>query len=52
VVRHLLGHRSIATTIKFYAGMETSAALRHYDVVILERRQPAAAGSKPAPGRG
>jgi integrase len=35
VVRHLLGHSSIATTIRFYAGMETAAALRHYDSVIL-----------------
>jgi integrase len=43
VVRHLLGHRSIATTIRHYAGMETAAALRHYDAVVLERRQEAAA---------
>lgn len=48
VVRRLLGHRSSATTLTFYAGMET-AALRRYDAVILERRQ--AAGSKD-PGRG
>jgi integrase len=39
VVRHLLGHRSIATTVKHYAGMEAAAALRHYDAVVLERRQ-------------
>ena len=41
VVRHLLGHRSIATTLRFYAGMETAAALRRYDAVVLERRQEA-----------
>jgi integrase len=39
VVRHLLGHRSIATTLRFYAGMEVAAALRRYDAVILERRR-------------
>ena len=27
VVRRLLGHRSISTTVQFYAGMETSAAI-------------------------
>jgi integrase len=43
VVRHLLGHRSLATTVRFYAGMEAAAALRHYDAVVLERRQEAAA---------
>ena len=45
VVRHLLGHRSIATTIRYYAGMETAAALRHYDAVVLERRQEAEAAA-------
>ncbi len=51
MVRHLFGHRSIATTIRFYAGMETAAALHHYDVVILERRQEAAV-AEPGPVRG
>jgi integrase len=49
VVRHLLGHRSIATTLRFYAGMEVAAALRRYDAVILERRREA---GKLDPGRG
>jgi integrase len=49
VVRHLLGHRSLATTLRFYAGMETAAALRRYDAVVLERRQEA---GKLDPGRG
>ena len=48
VVRHLLGHRSIATTVRFYAGMETPRPLRHYDAVILERRQEGA-GAEPGP---
>jgi hypothetical protein len=51
VVRHLLGHRSIATTIRFYAGMKTAAALRHYDAVVLERRQEATI-PEPGPARG
>jgi integrase len=46
VVRHLLGHRSLATTIKFYAGMETAAALRRYDAVVLERREEGAASAR------
>jgi hypothetical protein len=37
-VRHLLGHRLIATTLRFHAGLEVAAALRRYDAVILERR--------------
>jgi integrase len=52
VVRHLLGHRSIATTIRHYAGMETAAALRHYDAVVLERRREAAAAMPPRGGKG
>jgi hypothetical protein len=38
VVRRLLGHKSIETTIRFYAGMEISAAIRHYDQHIQSRR--------------
>jgi integrase len=39
VIRRLLGHKQIETTIAFYAGAETAAAVRHYDDHILERRQ-------------
>ena len=35
VVRLLLGHRDIATTIAFYAGAETASAARHYAATIL-----------------
>ena len=45
VVRRLLGHKRIETTVAFYAGAETAAAVRHYDDHILERRQ------RPAPVR-
>lgn len=33
-VRVLLGHKSIQTTIQFYAGMETEAAVRRFDEVV------------------
>ena len=36
VVRRLLGHKSINTTLQFYAGMEVSRAIRHYDEAILK----------------
>ncbi len=36
VVRRLLGHRSISTTVQFYAGMETSAAIAEYERVVLQ----------------
>ena len=39
VVRRLLGHKRIETTVAFYAGAETAAAVRHYDDHILQRRQ-------------
>jgi integrase len=38
VVRRLLGHKSIETTIRFYAGMEVSEAILHYDRHIQHRR--------------
>lgn len=38
VVRRLLGHKSIETTIRFYVGMEVQDAVRHYDDHIAKRR--------------
>jgi integrase len=35
VVRQLLGHKDIRTTIAFYAGAETASAIRHYARTIL-----------------
>ena len=53
VVRALLGHRSITTTLSHYAGLETAAAARHYDDtlrLVSQPRAPARAGtSKPRP---
>jgi integrase len=39
VVRRVLGHRSIDTTTAFYTGLETPAAVRHFDRTILHLRQ-------------
>ena len=47
VVRRLLGHKNIATTIVFYAGAEGAAAARHYHQTILGLRGPAASTAKP-----
>ena len=33
-VRQLLGHKNIQTTVTFYAGFETDAAMRQYGQVI------------------
>ncbi|MEJ1936149.1 hypothetical protein WDZ92_38640, partial [Nostoc sp. NIES-2111] len=38
--RRVLGHKSIATTTSFYAGAETTAAVRHFDTVVLGRQSP------------
>jgi hypothetical protein len=35
VVRLLLGHKDITTTVAFYAGAESASAARHYARTIL-----------------
>lgn len=35
-VRQLLGHRSIQTTINFYASFETNEAMRRYDDIVID----------------
>jgi len=37
-VRRVLGHRSLQTTVDFYTGLETPAAVRHFDKTILNLR--------------
>ena len=39
VMRRVLGHRSIETTTAFYTGLETAAAVRHFDLTILKLRE-------------
>ena len=38
IVRRVLGHRSTGTTISYYTGLETAAAVRHFDETILKLR--------------
>jgi hypothetical protein len=38
-VRRVLAHRSIDTTTAFYTGLETSAAVRHFDQTLLDLRK-------------
>jgi hypothetical protein len=52
VVRRLLGHKSIETTIRFYAGMEAAEAIRHYDRHIAQRRSEMARPVRPRRARG
>jgi len=45
LVKDLLGHRNIKTTINFYAGMRTREAAREYDKILADARTVSAAGS-------
>ena len=38
--RRILGHRSITTTLRFYAALKTEASFSRYDVVIAAMRSP------------
>jgi site-specific recombinase XerC len=40
IVRLCLGHKRMETTLAFYAGFETEAAVRHYDQQITRLRRP------------
>jgi len=35
VVRRVLGHKSLSTTVNNYTGLEIEAAVKHFDAVIL-----------------
>jgi len=52
VVRRLLGHKSIETTIQFYAGMEVAEAIKHYDQHIAKRREEIRRAGLRRPGQG
>lgn len=38
MVRRILGHRSVQTTIQFYCGLETDAAAQAFDKVVANER--------------
>jgi len=44
VVRRVLGHKKMETTMRFYTGLETAAAARHFEAAILRRLE--ASGTK------
>lgn len=44
VVRRVLRHTTMDTTIDFYTGLESTAAARHFDDVILSERNAAVPG--------
>jgi integrase len=46
VMRRVLGHKRMETTSKFYAGLESLAAARHFDEEILKLRANAKGGKK------
>jgi hypothetical protein len=53
LVRRVLGHRNIQTTIDFYIGLETLEATRMFSRMILgeaTKPAPAAISSRPAAG--
>ena len=37
VMRRVFGHKKMDTTVRFYTGLESKAAARHFDQVILQR---------------
>jgi integrase len=43
VVQRLHGHKNIETTIQSYCGMETAAAIQHFDDYVLKLKGPAMA---------
>lgn len=50
--RRILGHKSAATTMRFYAEMKNDPAFRRYDEVIRAlREQPTGAARRKAPAR-
>jgi integrase len=38
VVRLLLGHKSLSTTVRFYCGLEREAAVNHFTDTVVEKR--------------
>ncbi len=51
VMRRVLGHRDVATTMRFYASIETSDAFRQFDTHVLQVREEALRPSRRRAGR-
>ena len=41
LMKLVLGHKSVATTTRFYCGLEGPAAMRHFDEHVLKLRRDA-----------
>ena len=39
LVRLLLGHKELSTTVRFYCGLEREAAVKHYSNSVVEKRK-------------
>jgi hypothetical protein len=48
LVKQLLGHSNLKTTVVFYTGLDTSRAVRHHNKLIEETR----ANRRPKRGKG
>ncbi len=52
VVRRILGHRSVETTVRFYCGLETDAAARAFDGAITRERAATRLLARASAGKG
>jgi integrase len=50
LVQRILGHKTLHSTMSFYSGLETPAALEHYDELISGHRQNPNPSDKPRGG--
>jgi integrase len=51
LVQRVLGHKSLHSTMSFYSGLETRAALEAYDELISGHREPPGGSDKPRGSR-
>jgi len=51
-VQRILGHKSLGSTMAFYSGLETVAALQHYDALIDRERHAPETAEHPRGRRG
>jgi len=52
IVRQVLGHKQLSTTVKFYSGLETDSSARHFDETMRRERAATRLVAKAAFGKG